>query len=204
MQEPTHILAGVIIQKCFDGAKHRKLALGLTAAAGFLSHGLLDQLARVTYHPAKPDFQSPVWVGFHTVVLAATILFLVVWWKKFKWGILFAAVPDVDWIFIHGQEIFHFQIPFYRTPHLHNLLGFIYDKIPPFSFVTHYIKLLPYNRHNPWAGLWEGLLIAALLLVSGLLAPAKSCAPGQAGELGVAAVRADRGEVESKAQTAKT
>lgn len=200
MQEPTHILAGVIIQKCFDGARHRRLALGLTAAVAFLSHGLLDQLARVTYHPAKADFHSPVWVGFHATVLAATIAFLWLWWKKFKWGIFFAALPDVDWIFIHGQEIFHFQIPFYRTPHLHNLLGFIYDKIPPFSTATHYIRLLPYHRNNPWAGLWEVLLIAGMLLVSRLLTLAKSCAPGRAAEHGVAAVRAGSANVESKTQ----
>jgi hypothetical protein len=173
MQEPTHILAGVVIQRCFDGAKHRKMALGLTAAVAFLSHGFLDNLARVTYHPANPDFHSPVWVGFHAGVLILTILFLWLWWKKFKWGILFACLPDVDWIFIHGQEMFHFRIPFYRTPHLHHLLGFIYDKIPPFSFATHYIKLLPYNRHNPWAGLWEALLIVLMLLVLQLVSMAR-------------------------------
>lgn len=182
MQEPTHILAGVVIQKCFDGAQHRKLALGLTAVTAFLSHGLLDQLARVTYHPARPDFHSLVWVGFHAAVLAATIFFLVLWWKRFKWGIVFACLPDVDWIFIHGQEIFQFQIPFYRRPLMHDLLGWVWEKTPPFSFVTHAIKLLPYNRHNPWAGLWEVLLVAVLLLALQLLQLAKSRRPGQAAE----------------------
>src|SRR5580698_10492874 len=85
MQEPTHILAGVIIQKSFEGSKHPKLALGLTAIIGFLSHGFLDKLANLTYHPAKPDFHSPVWVGYHSFVVVATVAFLVLWWRKFKW-----------------------------------------------------------------------------------------------------------------------
>jgi len=49
MQEPTHILTGVIIQKSFEGSRHPKLALGLTAVITFLSHGFLDKLSNLTY-----------------------------------------------------------------------------------------------------------------------------------------------------------
>ncbi len=35
MQEPTHILAGVIIQKCFTWRKSRALALSLRAVLAF-------------------------------------------------------------------------------------------------------------------------------------------------------------------------
>ena len=63
MQTPTHMLGGVLIQKAFDWKQHRHLALGLTAACAFLSQGLLDKLANLTYHRANPDFQSPIWVG---------------------------------------------------------------------------------------------------------------------------------------------
>lgn len=174
MQEPTHILAGVIIQKCFTRMKYRKVALALTAVTAFLSHGFLDKLAQMTFHPAKPDFHSFVWVAYHTMVAIVTVLFLVIWWRRWKWGIFFAMLPDVDWIFIHGQEILHVRIPFYTQPHLHHLLGFIYEKIPPFSWVTPYLDRLPNYRHNPLAALWEVLLVFVMLAMLRLLKPARS------------------------------
>ena len=161
MQEPTHILAGVIIQKCFDWRKYRAIGLALTAIVAFLSHGLLDKVSDVTYHPANPDFHSVIWVGYHLAVVGFTILFLVIWWRRYWWGILFSMLPDFDWVFIHGQEIFHIKIPFYRQPHLHHLLHWIYAQVPALSFLDH----LPNHRHNPWAILWELLLVAALILV---------------------------------------
>lgn len=161
MQAPTHILAGVIIQKSLERWQPRALRLGLIAVLAFLSHGFLDKLARITYHPANANFHSPVWVGYHSLLLVITILFLCLWWRTYKWGIIFAVLPDVDWVFIHGQEIFHFRLPFYRTPHLHNLLHLIFDKWPPFI----YLDRLPNNRLKPWACLWEAPLVAGLWLV---------------------------------------
>jgi len=76
-------------------------------------------------------------------------------------GILFAMLPDLDWVFIHGQKILHVEIPFYRQPHLHHTLHWLYAQVPALSFLDH----LPNNRQNPWAILWELLLVAALLLI---------------------------------------
>src|ERR1035441_2793199 len=73
-------------------------------------------------------------------------------------GIIFASLPDLDWVFIHAQEIFHFQVPFYRQPHLHNLLGRIFNELPPFTLLNR----LPNYRHNPWAILPEVALVAVL------------------------------------------
>jgi hypothetical protein len=176
VQTPTHILAGVIIQKAL-GEKQHAIRLTVTAAVAFLSHGFLDKLARATFHPPKPDFHSAFWVGYHLTLLATTIAFLWIWWRQYKWGIIFANLPDVDWIFIHAQEIFHFKIPFYTHPHLHDLLGYVYEKIPPFSYVTSYIDRLPNERHNPWACLWEILLIAFLILVVRLMTMGKRLVP---------------------------
>ncbi|HXC35094.1 MAG TPA: hypothetical protein VNV43_04420 [Candidatus Acidoferrales bacterium] len=177
MQEPTHILTGAIIQKSFEGSKHPKLALGLTAVIGFLSHGFLDKLANLTYHPSKPDFHSPVWVGYHSFVVVATVAFLVLWWRKFKWGIIFACLPDVDWVFVHGRELFnylfHTQSHFYPRPYIHGFDGFIWDHIPPFSFVTPYLDHLPNLRQNPRACVFEFVLVALLLLVLKLITMGK-------------------------------
>ena len=158
MQAPTHILAGVLIQKAFDWKHHRRLGLGLTAVCAFLSHGPLDKLANLTYHRANPDFHSPIWVSYHAALVLVTILFVYWWWKPFKWGIIFACLPDVDWVFIHAQEIFHFRIPFYRQPHLHHLLGRIFNDLPPFSWLDR----LPNYRNDPWAILPEVALVAVV------------------------------------------
>jgi len=168
MQTPTHMVAGVLIQKTIVG-KNRPLTLTLVAVVAFLSHGFLDKLARITFHPADPDFHSVFWVTYHSILLVVAIFTGCFFWRKYKWGMIFANLPDVDWIFIHGQEIFHVQIPFYRQPHLHHLLGFIYDKIPPFSIVTHYINKLPNERHNPWGCLNEVALVAVMLVLIWLL-----------------------------------
>jgi hypothetical protein len=177
VQEPTHILTGVIIQKSFDGSKYPKLALGLTAVIGFLSHGFLDKLANLTYHPAQPDFHSPVWVGYHSFIVVATVVFVILWWRKFKWGIAFACLPDADWIFIHGREVFnrfcHAHSDFYPRPYLHNFDGYIWEHIPPFSFVTPLLDHLPNLRHNPWACVFEFILVALLLLVLKLITMGK-------------------------------
>jgi hypothetical protein len=53
MQTPTHIVAGMLIQKAFEG-KNRALTLTAAAVVGFLSHGFLDKLSEITCHPANP------------------------------------------------------------------------------------------------------------------------------------------------------
>jgi hypothetical protein len=160
MQEPTHILTGVIIQRSLQWIKPRPLALTVTALTAFLSHGLLDRLADVTYHPAQANFKSPFWVGYHLCVLLASLCFLYLWWRPYKWGIFFAMLPDLDWVFIHSQEIFHFKIPFYTRPRMHDFLHIIFNQTPPFSHIR-----VPNNRHHPWASLFEVALILAMLAV---------------------------------------
>lgn len=159
MQEPTHILAGVIIQGACFRKWSRKVMFVPMAALAFLSHGILDKLANVTYHPGRADFHSVVWDSYHLGVLVFTILFLCLWWRSFKWGILFAMLPDLDWVFIHGQEIFHIHIPWYRTPHMHHFLGWLLAKIPGVSWLDH----LPNNREHPWAAVFELCLVAMML-----------------------------------------
>lgn len=177
MQEPTHILTGVIVQKAFEGSKNPKLALGITAIIGFLSHGFLDKLANLTYHPPEPDFHSPIWVGYHLFVVVATVIFLVLWWARFKWGIIFACLPDVDWIFIHGREVFnrlfHAQSNFYPRPYIHNFDGYIWEHIPPFSLLTPSLDHLPNLRHNPFACVFEFIFVAILLVVLRLITMGK-------------------------------
>jgi hypothetical protein len=177
MQAPTHILAGVLIQKAFESKKYPKAGLALTAVCAFLSHGILDKLADLTYHRAQPDFQSAIWVGYHLALIGVTVLFLYWWWKPYKWGIIFACLPDLDWVFIHGQKLLHVHLSFYSEPHLHHLLRWILRQAPGFQLLDH----LPNFRNNPWAILPEAavVFVVAIALRS---SPAASRTPatGQA------------------------
>lgn len=159
MQEPTHILAGVLIQRSFQSVRPRALALTLTAACAFLSHGLLDRLANATYHPPNGSLESLFWLPFHYCVFVFTIIFLIIWWRRYKVGIFFAALPDLDWVFIHGQQILHIHKPFYQKPYMHNLLHVVFDVWPPFKYLR-----VPNHRFNPWACLYEVALVLAMLV----------------------------------------
>lgn len=161
MQEPTHILAGVIIQKCCTWKRLRVVGLVVTAVLAFLSHGLLDKLAKLTYHPAHAHFHDYIWVSYHAAVAVATIVFVCIWWRQYWVGILFAMLPDLDWVFIHGQEIFHIKIPFYQQPHLHDLLHWMYAQVPALSFLDR----LPRWRENPWAIVGEVVFVVVLILI---------------------------------------
>lgn len=80
------------------------------------------------------------------------------YWGEYKLGIIFAMLPDFDWIMIHGQHALHIDTPFYNTPHLHNALNFLYGLIPGWENL---IDL----RYQPWAAIFEILLIAFLILI---------------------------------------
>lgn len=158
MQEPTHILTGVLIQRSLQPMRPHWLRLGLTAVCAFLSHGLLDRLANATYHPPSAKLHDSFWIIFHSGVLILTLYFLVLFWSRYKWGIFFACLPDLDWVFIHGQEILHIHSSFYRTPVMHNLLHKVFDDMWPFSHLR-----VPNHRQNPWACLWEVALVLLML-----------------------------------------
>lgn len=158
MQAPTHILAGVIIKKLFDWSEYKAVAYTLIAILAFLSHGLLDNLANMTYHRPDADFSDPVWVAYHIIILLVSIVFLYMYWTDYKLGIIFAMLPDFDWIVIHGQKILHLDLPFYDTPHIHNLLHFIYDRLILWQY-------LPDLRYQPWAAVFELILIAILIFI---------------------------------------
>ena len=133
-QEPTHTLAGVIIQKCFVWRRFRAVGLVVTAVIAFLSHGLLDKLANLTYHPVQyADFrQCRGELSFGGSIFI--IVFLCIWWRRYWVGIWFAMLPDLDWVFIHGQEILHSDSVLPTSPHAY-LLHWIYAQIPGASFL---------------------------------------------------------------------
>ncbi len=162
MLAPTHILAGVIFTKLFNWRQYLPVAFFLTATLGIFSHALLDKLAVVTYCPAYPDFANLFWLAYHLLMVLISIIFLYLWWGEAKWGILFALLPDIDWLFIYPRQWLHLSGPFYDQPYIHQALDWMMNHTIPFC----YLNSLPDNRSEPLAALWEfaGMLLLLLLI----------------------------------------
>lgn len=156
MQAPTHILTGVLIERAFQGIAHRPTRLLATGATALLSHAVLDRLARFTYHPPDPQFDSVVWVTYHTGILVLTVVLLWRSWSAHKTGIIWATLPDFDWLILHPTRLLGAGLPFWEDANLHNLLYVLIDPLPPFRWLPH----LPALSLNPWGALVEiGLLV---------------------------------------------
>lgn len=138
MQAPTHLVTGVLIQKALKKKQVQPLPLQyfLIALLAVISHGILDRLARFTYHPPMPLTGDWFWVSYHAVVAVLTIFIFVKYWKRYKLGLIFSVLPDFDWVVIHSSSLFSFQIPFWKEPILHKFLFKFLDFLPPFSFLN--------------------------------------------------------------------
>lgn len=138
MQAPTHLVTGVLIQKALRKKKVHPFPLQYFLVAFFavISHGILDRLARFTYHPPMPLTGDWFWISYHSIVAFLTIFIFVKYWKRYKLGLIFSVLPDFDWVVIHLSSLFSFQIPFWKEPILHNFLFNFLDFLPPFSFLN--------------------------------------------------------------------
>ena len=158
MQGPTHILTGVIIRRIFAWRDYPLFSISFTVFFGLLSHGILDKVAKATYHPPHADFTDPFWLAYHITVWLISIVMLYKFWGEYTLGIIFAMLPDLDWVILHTADAFGKEIIFYKRPWLHDSLNYILDAVPPFS----YLNQLPDNRLLPLACIWEVLLFGIL------------------------------------------
>jgi len=103
MQAVTHMAFGaalaVVLTPRRDEAQPRwragRIAAAVVAAA--LSHPLLDDLARATYHPPNAQLHDPFWLGFHALVAVATVAFA--WrFRRHGWFMAASLLPDLDWV----------------------------------------------------------------------------------------------------------
>lgn len=164
MQGPTHVIAGVLVQKSFDGIKNQWVRVPLIAITGLFFHCVFDRIARLTYHPPDPDFKSVFWVSYHLVVLIGFIVSLYYFWKPYKLGIIFSILPDFDWVIKHGSSALDIQSS-YPNGFIHNCIHWFVDRIPPFSF----LQYLPDYTHLPYGiALEVGLIVVMLLVINRL------------------------------------
>jgi hypothetical protein len=156
MQGPTHLIAGVLIQKAMRKIRPLPLQYFLIAFLAIISHGILDGLARLTYHPSKPLADDSFWVSYHTVLAFLVIFIFVKYWKRYKLGLIFSVLPDLDWIVIHSSELFSFRISFWKRPIMHESLFSFLDSLPPLSFL---------NTLPDWSLERKGIILELALLI---------------------------------------
>lgn len=161
MQAPTHILAGMIIRRAFGWKHFRFFSVLFTILAALLFHGIFDKIGRSAYDPLHADFTDPFWLVFHIFSWLLSLVMLYMFWGEYKLGIIFSLLPDLDWIILGTANAFGKEIIFYKEPWLHNCINYFIDNVIPFS----YLNLLPDNRTNPFACIWEILLFALLVLI---------------------------------------
>lgn len=160
MQGPTHILTGVILKRIFNWKYYTLVAAVLIALLGLLSHAILDKVAKATYHPPHTDFTDAFWLSFHIIVWLCNLVLLYVFWAEYKLGIIFALLPDIDWLLVDTAGAFGKELIFYQKPWMHEALNWFMDHVPPFT----YLNELPDNTLLPLACIWELLLGVALWL----------------------------------------
>ncbi len=170
MQLPTHFVAGV----CLDQIIRRSTLPSfikpfVTAAACFISHGVLDKLARATYHPPQP-LDDPFWIGYHKRILPVFTGFTVLWFGPRHWfAMLCAALPDLDWVVRGLSNRFGWRIPGWERPVLNEGLHTVLDQVP----LVNQLNQLPDLRYDRRGALIEAGLAALLLGCIVLFRPRK-------------------------------
>jgi len=135
MQAPTHLVAGMLIQKSFDRVRHPVICSLVVALVAFLSHGILDSLARFTYHPPEP-IANEFWISYHVIMVVLTIYIFLRYWTKYKLGLVFSILPDLDWLILYSSKLLSIQTPLWSQPLLHKIsFGFL-GSLPQLSFLN--------------------------------------------------------------------
>ncbi len=163
MQLPTHLITAVMIDKLVGRTKLPAQARPVVvASACYLSHGILDKMARATYHPPDP-LDNRFWKTYHHQVLPAiTRTVLTVYGPKHWFAMLFSALPDLDWVVRGLSQKYNRKILNWDRPILNEGLHSLFDRIP----VINLLNRLPDLRFQPKGVLVElGLVTAMVVLI---------------------------------------
>jgi len=159
MQAPTHLVTGMLVQKALKRVRRPVARHSAIALLAFFSHGILDSLAKFTYHPPEP-IANAFWISFHLIMFFLTVYILLKYWKDFKLGLVFSILPDFDWVVLYSSKLLSIQIPFWTEPILHKIsLGFL-GSLPQLSF----LNSLPNWRLDERAAILE--MIPLLILIA--------------------------------------
>ena len=160
MQAPTHLVTGILIQKAMRNVQPISLQYFLVAFLAVISHGILDRLARFTYHPPMPLTGDLFWISYHSIIAFLTIFIIVKYWKEYKLGLIFSVLPDFDWVVIHSTNFFSLPIPFWKEPILHKFFFSFFDSLPPFGFL---------NTLPDWGLERTGIIVELALFITSII-----------------------------------
>ena len=165
MQAMTHIAMGALGAKLYKAsAKSLPMPLPFVALLLILlvmvvSHVVLDDLAKATYHPPNALSDDWFWLLYHGLVLMISLTLLV----YFRWAWLFiiaALLPDVDWF----ARFFGFSLQAHEW----------FRSLPIISEWSVQIRsFVPDWRYVPWAAAIEFGLLCLLLVWTQFLKPKK-------------------------------
>lgn len=112
MEAITHILTGVLIQIiCFIYFVFPFNVI-LTIVFAFLSHFLIDTLAKATYHTPEPHKEDKFWVIWHIITLSLLPI-VIIWIVLIDWSLFFffllgaiaANLVDIwDWMILRPKH----------------------------------------------------------------------------------------------------
>lgn len=162
MQLPTHLVAAVAIDKFVQKSQlPTSIKPLVVACACFISHGILDKMAKATYHPPDP-IDDRFWKDYHQLVLPnITWLVLGNYGPKHLGAMIFSALPDLDWVVRDLTRRYGWHIPGWDKPVLNEGLHQVLNKVP----VVNQLNRLPDWRFQRKGVLVELGLVTALLLV---------------------------------------
>lgn len=160
MQLPTHLVTAVAIDKAVKrSAIPGPMKPVVVALACFLSHGILDKIAKSTYHPPDP-LNDWFWRDYHHKVLPnLTWLVLGNYAPKHFFAMFFSAMPDFDWLVRDGSKKYGWHIQGYDQPLMNEGLHRFWDKVP----VVNLLNRLPDLRFQRKGVLVELGLVTFLL-----------------------------------------
>jgi len=136
MQGPVHLVTGILIQRGVGKVQPLFLQYFLIAFLGIISHGILDRLARSTYHPPDPLTGDWFWISYHLVIVFLFLFIFVKYWRKYRLGLIFSMLPDFDWVVIHSSNFFSFSVPFWKEEILHKFIFGFLDFLPLFNLLN--------------------------------------------------------------------
>lgn len=130
MQTPTHILIGALIQQAVERRVPRRLVPWTSVPLALLSHGLVDKLARFTYHPSQARWRDPFWVAFHATVLAGSVILFRRYGRRYGWGVGGAVVQDLEWVAAHGARALRPGTDLFGAASPHRVVSRALDRVP--------------------------------------------------------------------------
>lgn len=159
MQAPTHLLTGMLIQKSFNRVRLPVICNFIVALLAFLSHGILDSLARFTYHPPEL-IANDFWISYHLIMFVLTVYIFLKYWKKYKLSLVFSILPDFYWLVLYSSKLLSIQIPLWSELIFHKIsFGFL-GSLPQLSF----LNSLPNWRLDEKAAILE--MVPLLIMIT--------------------------------------